>query len=212
MHPVKLIERAASTAVHSMRHPVSSAAYAAGIARGIGGLAGAALHGALEKTGHADSSSADVPTQRTAPAEQRDEAATPAAPEGPREPQVVPKPVPDPEDFDTVVIVAEDDEPGEAFATEPKAVSRESAHGGSAATDAEIDAWIDEAMEGLDTAPDVDIVTPVGTTGADVGYNPDTAEADLQQPGTQPVLDPATAKAILKEAETLRKAADPDKG
>jgi len=207
MHPVKLIERAASTAVHSMRHPVSSAAYAAGIARGIGGLAGAALHGALEKTGHADSSSADVPTQRTAPAEQRDEAATPAAPEGPREPQVVPKPVPDPEDFDTVVIVAEDEEPGEAFATEPKAVSRESAHGGSAATDAEIDAWIDEAMAEGD---DVGIETPVGTTGVSAGFNPDTAEADLQQPLTAPLLDPATAKAIRKESETLRKAAETD--
>jgi len=94
-------------------------------------------------------------------------------------------------------------------ATEPKAVSRESAHGGSAATDAEIDAWIDEAMAGGD---DVGIETPVGTTGVSAGFNPDTAEPGLQQPLTEPLLDPATAKAIRKETETLRKAADPDKG
>jgi len=202
MHPVKLIERAASTAVHTVRHPVSSAAYAAGIARG---LAGAALHGTLIK-GH-DSEAGTVPTQRAD--ESTGSAVDHRAPEetGPREPQVVPKPVPDPEDFDTVVIVAEDDEPGEAFATEPKAVSRESAHGGSAATDAEIDAWIDDAMAGGD---DVGIETPVGTTGVSAGFNPDTAEADLQQPLTAPLLDPATAKAIRKETETLRKAAEID--
>ena len=205
MHPVKLIERAASTAVHTVRHPVSSAAYAAGLARG---LAGAALHGTLIK-GH-DPEAGTVPTQR---AHESTGPAAAHAPEetGPREPQVVPKPLPDPEDFDTVVIVAEDDEPGEAFATEPKAVSRESAHGGSAATDAEIDAWIDDAMA---EGEGVGIETPVGTTGVSAGFNPDTAEADLQQPLTAPLLDPATAKAIRKESETLRKAAetDPEKG
>jgi hypothetical protein len=199
MQPVKLIERAAGTAVHTMRHPISTAAYAAGIARG---LAGAALHGTLVRTGHVDDLSDEVPTQRAVPADH-------GPTSEPREPQRVPKPVPSPEDFDTVVIVAEDEEPGEAFATEPKAVSRESAHGGSAATDAEIDAWIDEAMAGGD---DVGIETPVGTTGVSAGFNPDTAEADLQQPLTAPLLDPATAKAIRKESEILRKAADPEKG
>src|SRR3954452_559898 len=46
MHPVKLIGRATGTAVHTIRHPISSAAYAAGLARG---LAGAAVHGTLVK-------------------------------------------------------------------------------------------------------------------------------------------------------------------
>jgi hypothetical protein len=207
MQPVKLIERAASTAVHTVRHPISSVAYAAGIARG---LAGAAVHGALVKGHDPEAGPAPVPTQRKEPTA----AGSPSeAPSGPREPQRVPKPVPPPDaQFDTIVIEATDEEPGEAFATEPKAVSRESNHGGGPATDAEIDAWIDEAMQGLETGPDVDIETPVGTTGAEPGHNPDTAEADLQQPDTPPLLDPATTKAILSESETLRKAADPDKG
>jgi hypothetical protein len=198
MQPVKLIERAAGSAVHTIRHPLSTAAYAAGFARG---LAGAALHGTRVLTGHTDDATEPAPTQPTGAADQVSD--RPA----PREPQRVPKPVPSPEDFDTVVIVAEDQESGEAFATEPKAVSRESAHGGSTATDAEIDAWIDEAMTDGD---DVGIETPVGTTGVSAGYNPDTAEADQQQPLTAPLLDPATAKAIRKETETLRKAADPN--
>lgn len=57
-----------------------------------------------------------------------------------------------------------------------------------------------------------EVTTPVGTAGADVGFNPDTAETDLQQPGTEPLLDSSTTKRIAKEAETLAKAADPEKG
>ena len=56
------------------------------------------------------------------------------------------------------------------------------------------------------------MTTPVGTTAADVATNPDTTETDLQQPGTEPLMDPATTKAVASEAETLQKAADPDKG
>ena len=92
----------------------------------------------------------------------------------------------------------------ESFATEPKATSRESTHGRSGA-DADIDEWAAEF-------DDVDVETPVGTTGAGTGYNPDTAEADLQQPGTEPLLDPGTAKAIRSESQMMQKAADPDKG
>jgi hypothetical protein len=84
-------------------------------------------------------------------------------------------------------------------------VSRQSAHGGPA-TDAEIDAWIDEAMA---RGRDVDVETPVGTTGADVDHNPDTAEADLQQPGTEPI-DTSTTKAVKSESEMLRKDAERD--
>jgi hypothetical protein len=55
---------------------------------------------------------------------------------------------------------------------------------------------------------DVDVITPVGTTGAGVGYNPSTAESDLQQPGTEPLMDPSTVKAIKSETDILRKAAE----
>lgn len=179
MHPVKLLERAASSAAHAIRHPISSAAYAAGVARG---LAGAALHGAMvdghdPDAGRPDAGAHHLPTQRRAPADEYDDA-----------------PPPEPTPLH------------ESFATEPKATSRQSEHG--RATDEEIDAWIDEAMARGGGTEDVDIETPVGTTGVSAGYNPDTAEADLQQPGTEPLMDPSTTKAVKSESEMLRKAAE----
>jgi hypothetical protein len=52
-----------------------------------------------------------------------------------------------------------------------------------------------------------EIKTPSGITAADAGYNPDTAETDLYQPGTEPLMDPATTKAVAAEARTMSKAA-----
>jgi hypothetical protein len=182
MHPVKLLERAASGAAHAIRHPISSAAYAAGMARG---LAGAALHGATVN-GHdpgarrTSDTTPHMPTQRRAPAGEYDD---------------VPPPEPTPLH--------------ESFATEPKATSRQSEHG-RPASDEEIDAWIDEAMARGGGTEDVDIETPVGTTGVSAGYNPDTAEADLQQPGTEPLMDPSTTKAVKSESDMLRKDAERD--
>jgi hypothetical protein len=61
-------------------------------------------------------------------------------------------------------------------------------------------------------SPTDEVTTPVGTTGAGAAYNPDTAETDLQQPGTEPLMDPSTTKAVASETETLRRGADLDKG
>jgi hypothetical protein len=55
------------------------------------------------------------------------------------------------------------------------------------------------------------VTTPAGTTAAAEATNPDTTEHDLQQPGTEPIVDPGTAKAIRSEAQTLQRAADTDK-
>ena len=198
---MKLLERAAGTAVHAVRHPISSAAYAAGIARG---LAGAAVHGVLVH-GHDEgvASGPSAPSQTEAGSAADSSTATRVP-----EPQRVPKPVPPPTATDDMVVIEPEHQPeNESFATEPKAVSRDSAHGGPA-TDAEIDAWIDEAM----ARDDIGVETPVGTTGAAAGHNPDTAEGDLQQPDTEPLLDPSTTKAIKAESDMMRKAADPDKG
>lgn len=60
-------------------------------------------------------------------------------------------------------------------------------------------------------AEEREVTTPVGTTGADVARNPDTAETDLQQPGTEPLMDPSTTKAVKKETERAARAADPEK-
>jgi hypothetical protein len=63
-----------------------------------------------------------------------------------------------------------------------------------------------------DSTGDDEVRTPSGIPAADEGYNPDTAETDLHQPGTEPLMDPATVKAIKSEAEVMQRAADPDKG
>lgn len=57
-----------------------------------------------------------------------------------------------------------------------------------------------------------EVTTPVGTTGAAAATNPDTTDTDLQQPGTEPLVDPATVKAVASESEMLQKGADLDKG
>lgn len=95
-------------------------------------------------------------------------------------------------------------QPQPQVATEPKAPSRSAAHGGPG--DDRFDDWREELAGG----PDVE--TPVGTTGAAPGHNPDTGDTDLQQPDTEPLLDPSLTKAVKSETETLRRAADRDKG
>lgn len=57
-----------------------------------------------------------------------------------------------------------------------------------------------------------DPVTPAGIPAAGEGVNPDTTETDLHQPGTEPLMDPATVKAVASESEVLRRGADTDKG
>jgi len=55
---------------------------------------------------------------------------------------------------------------------------------------------------------DVDVITPVGTTGAAPGYNPSTAESDLQQPGTEQIMEPSTTKRVKAETDVLRRGAE----
>jgi ribonuclease E len=64
----------------------------------------------------------------------------------------------------------------------------------------------------LAAVEDNEVETPVGTTGADVATNPDTTETDLQQVGTEPLVDPSLTNAVKSEAETGAAAADVDKG
>jgi hypothetical protein len=64
----------------------------------------------------------------------------------------------------------------------------------------------------LDAASTDDITTPSGIPAAGEGFNPDTTDTDLHQPGTEPLMDPATVKAVASESEVLRRAADTDKG
>jgi len=69
-----------------------------------------------------------------------------------------------------------------------------------------------EVESELDAASTDDITTPSGIPAAGEGFNPDTTETDLLQPGTEPLMDPATVKAVASESDVLRRAADTDKG
>jgi hypothetical protein len=64
----------------------------------------------------------------------------------------------------------------------------------------------------LAAVDDSSVETPVGTTGADPATNPDTTDHDLQQVGTEPIMDASLTNAIKSEAEFGARAADPDKG
>jgi hypothetical protein len=52
------------------------------------------------------------------------------------------------------------------------------------------------------------VATPAGTSGAAPGNNPDTAESDLNQPGTEGIVEESTAKAVASKSARMRKAAE----
>ncbi|NYJ03420.1 hypothetical protein HNR19_004118 [Nocardioides thalensis] len=187
MSTVGTLTRLAGTAIgrtaHAVKHPVESAAFAAGLARGT---AGAVISGVRRPgpDGGAGAGGATAADGAAGTSERTSRAATTTA--TPAGTEVGPRPIPDP------------------VATEPSAASRTSAHGGADTAPA------DDPLAEVGEDPDVE--TPVGTTGAGEGYNPDTAETGLQQPGTEPLMDPSLTKSVKSEAETLRRAADTEKG
>jgi hypothetical protein len=212
-----LAHGAVSTAVSAARHPLSTASVAAGLVKGTAeagvGLVRGVVRGqspteAAPTSPEVEEEVEDSSAPETDRAEPEAHGAQPeAAPEGPREPQVVPKPVPTIDELPEPIVIEADDTPGEAFHTEPKVASRDAEHGGAPDDREEIEGYAEELA-----ASDIDIATPVGTTGAEVGHNPDTAESDLQQPQTPPLLDPGTINEVVSESEQLSRAADPDKG
>jgi hypothetical protein len=198
--------------MHAVRHPVESAAYAAGFARGV---ATAALRFASGDSPSRDTdTSGTTATEPVVPDTVDAEAETSSEP--PAEPQRVGL-----EPGERLAAEAEEvppvqptpGRPGEAFENEPSAPSRDSQHGGPGDSgdvdELDPDAWRDgDEVDAGDAGPDV--TTPVGTTAADEGHNPDTGETDLQQPDTPPLMDDSTAKSVMSESETLRKAAEKD--
>jgi hypothetical protein len=215
-----LTSRAVSGAVHGARHPIGTASYGVGIAKGVaevGFSVARTLIGGRQHEDVTDPVPMPEPTPPPAPAPTPPPAPAPGP--GP-EPVPPPEPTPQPSPLDVDDRVDEGERPidaGEdvtgaeaaeesldAMETEPQAASRQGAHGGPDPEE-QLANWGDELTD------DVEVQTPVGTTGAGEGFNPDTGETDLQQPGTEPLMDPATTKAVKSEAETLRKAADQDK-
>ena len=76
--------------------------------------------------------------------------------------------------------------PGEPFAHEPSATTRDSAHGGRA-DDAVVDDWDQDAQEAEHVAAQLD--------------------EDLVEDRNEPLLDPSLAKTVKSESDMLRKAA-----
>ena len=239
MLAVRFVKGLAGTAVSAVRHPVSTAGQVAGRAKGVvstgasvasAGRSATARLVAQPKKGPAgeeaapwshspqaaDAAAATEATETPLAADVQ--AAAEAVEEAPAEVTPMPvmrdpaPPLEPPVDIVEQVLAAEeeDEPPHYGHATEPKAASRDEEHGDAALQRAEAEEIAEEVAEAF-PAGAVDVETPVGTTGADVGFNPDTAEADLQQPGTAPLVDDATVKAVAAETTTGRKAARPKK-
>jgi hypothetical protein len=191
-----VVDRLAGTAFSAVRHPLSSAGYVVGLAKGATeatvslvrghGEAGTPSGGA-PRTARANQPpaqrSSDTEPERIVFGGQNKEAAPPQYPGG----------------------------GGEQFEHHPSAETRDIAHGDAPADQHEVHSWTEDLDVGLG-APTVDVETPVGTSAADIGHNPDTDDVSLQQPDTEPLLDPSLTKSIKSESETLSRAAEVDKG
>jgi hypothetical protein len=78
-------------------------------------------------------------------------------------------------------------------------------------SDPDVESDVESVVESVVEDDGDELRTPAGTAAAGAGYNPDTTESGLDQPGTEPLMDPSTTKRIKSETDTLRKAADRDK-
>ncbi len=215
-----LTTRAVSAAVSGARHPIGTASYGVGVAKGVAevgfSVARSLIGGRHDLPGGLTGDVTDpVPMPEPVPPPAPAPTPTPVPSPGPTPPPVPsPEPVPQPSPMktsDRVVDAGEDISGAEAaeerldsMETEPQAASRAGAHGGPDPEE-RVANWGDELTD------DVEVQTPVGTTGAGEAYNPDTTDTDLQQPGTEPLMDPSLTKSIKSEADTMQKAADPNK-
>lgn len=205
-----------SSATYVVRHPARTTLRAVGVAKGIASVgvqvAERTLRTAFGRTGEPWSESVDQPATGTvvppeplsppipSPSPEPSPGPPPPFPDpapGPG-PGPEPAPAPGPERVQVAPgerLAAEAEEsisvptpgvPGEQFAHEPSATTRDSAHGGHS-DDELVDDWEEEARdaeEGL--APAVD---------------------DLPDAGDEPLLDPSLAKAVRSETDVLRKGA-----
>ena len=184
-----LAQGAVSTAFSIARHPIGSAALAAGLVKGATeasvGLVRTTITGRTpeetqptEPTAHAATETTEAPSPVKVPVADDPRDDIPG-------PDVFAAEVPTADELPEPIVIQADDQPGEAFHTEPKAASRDSDHGGLAGDREEIEGYVEEI-------PDADEDTPVWNSETDDG----------------PVLDSAEAKALRAEAEMLQKAAD----
>jgi len=152
-----------NTAVSLVRHPIGTASMAVGFAKGAAEVsadlvkstisgrlpAGPDEAAAPDEAAVADSHVTEPAVQE--PPTQESPVHEPAVHEpavqgadGPTEPQVVPKPVPEIDELPEPEVIWANDDPGEPVHTEPKAASRDSEHGGPAGDREEADGYVEE--------------------------------------------------------------------
>jgi hypothetical protein len=199
-----LAQGAVSTAASAVRHPISTASMAAGLVKGTAEAGVDLVWGVVRGPGQADDTvqdrvqdkvedhlegQVDLPTQREETAAGSEVAADPASTEtidAPREPQVVPKPVPAIDELPEPIVIEADDVPGEAFHTEPKAASRDSEHGGSPGDREEVEGYVEEIPSEITGAPSEDTLVWSSETEA-----PETTAGPLTPESTTPAPEPA---------------------
>lgn len=198
-----LAQGAVSTAVSVAKHPIGSAAMAAGLVKGAteagiglvrntitGSSPAAGSVSAEPETPQAPDLKIAKPAEQQAPEEQAPASDLPG-------PDVVAPEVPDFDDLPEPIVI--EAEPvtetaagtGEAFHTEPKAASRDSDHGGPPGDREEAEGYVEEIPPADD-----ELVWSSETLGDDE---------------SESVFDEEAAKAVLSEAEILQKAAEQHK-
>jgi len=196
-----LAQGAVTTAVSVVRHPISTASMAAGVVKGTAGvsadLARAVVRGpgkvedrVEEKVEDHLEGKVDVPTQREGEDAGQEEAVQPAPTDTPtetadlpKEPEVVPKPVPEIDELPEPIVIEADDSPGEAFHTEPKAASRDSEHGGSPGDREEATGYVEEIPSDIAGSPSEDtLVWSSETPGPEATAGPLTPESTTPAP------------------------------
>ncbi len=188
-----------STTSRAVRHPVCTAARAAGMVKGATGAGVDLVRGRFRDTGSAPDAEGPgtAGAQTTVPSQRSGAAPTPPAAPATTErvrdlpgPDVVGREVPDPADLPEPLTIEVGDETGEAFHTEPKASSRDSEHGGQAGDREEAEGYLEEIPDEED---DLVVYTSESSTG---------------ETGSESVFDEAAAHAVRSESEMLRRAAE----
>ncbi len=133
-----------------------------------------------------------------------------------------PTPIPSPKDVAEVVEAAVAEDPRKTAARPAKRSATKAASGGpvkktapgdrlptkKTAKKAPAKTATPRTAEQLARGEGEGVSSPAGTSGAAPGNNPDTAESDLNQPGTEGILEQSTAKAVASKSARMRKAAE----
>jgi hypothetical protein len=170
-----------------VRHPARTALNAVGLAKGTMAAGLGLVSGGVRPDGDEKLDSVGMPEQHV------------ASPEAKTEPERVPVEPGERHAAEVAEQVVQDEPalPGEAFAHEATA----SARGAGVADDERVDAWHEDAEDAEHGEP---LTAAEGI--AQVAEASDV-ETDAPLPD-EPLLDPAVAKSVASEAETMRRAAE----